>query len=55
MMEIEKSFTPQEVAELLGVSRQTVYNWITKGLLQAHKVGGTFRIYETDLKAFTKK
>ena len=54
-MEIEKSYTPQEVAEMLGKSRQTVYNWITKKILPAHKVGGTFRIYESDLKAFTKK
>lgn len=54
-MELEKSYTPQEVAEMLGVSRQTVYNWITAEKLPAHKVGGTFRIYETDLKAFTKK
>lgn len=52
-MEIEKSYTPAEVAEMLGVSRQTVYNWITAGKLKAHKLGGTFRIKESDLKEFT--
>ena len=54
-MELEKSYTPQEVAEALNVSRQTVYNWIKAGKLPAHKVGGTFRVYETDLKDFAKK
>ncbi len=54
-MEIEKSYSPQEVAEMLKVSRQTVYNWIRSEKLKAHKVGGSVRIYETDLQAFTKK
>ena len=52
-MEIEKSYTPAEVAEMLGVSRQTVYNWMKSGKLKAHKLGGTIRINESDLKEFT--
>lgn len=33
------TYTPAEVAEVAGVSRRTVYNWISSGALPAHKVG----------------
>lgn len=37
-------YTPQEVAELLNVTRQTVYSWINKGRLKAKKFGRLKRI-----------
>lgn len=36
--------TPQEVAELLRVDRQTVYRWLRQGDLQAIKIGGVWRV-----------
>lgn len=37
-------FTTSEVAQLLGVSRITVFNYVKKGLIKASKVGKTYLI-----------
>lgn len=31
-------FTVEEVAKLLGVTRKTYYNWISKGKIPQHKI-----------------
>jgi excisionase family DNA binding protein len=36
--------TPKEVAERLGKSRFTVYNWINEGKIDATKIGGSWRV-----------
>ena len=38
-MDFTKTYDTSEVAELCHVTRRTVYNWITSGLLKADKVG----------------
>lgn len=48
--ETEKNYTPLEVAEIMQVSRQTVYNWINRGTLKAFKAGHSVRISESELK-----
>lgn len=48
--EIEKSYTPKEVSELMQVSRQTVYNWVTAGTVKAFKIGNNLRITESEVK-----
>jgi putative molybdopterin biosynthesis protein len=42
--------TPLQVAEELGVSDQTVYNWIREKRLAATKIGRTLRIRRSDLE-----
>lgn len=44
--------TPDEVASLLQVSRQVVYNWVNDGRLRAVKAGRTLRIPRYALEAF---
>ncbi len=44
--------TFQEAAEMLRVSRATMYRWLASGQLVGHKVGRTWRFYKTDLHAF---
>ena len=34
----------KEAAELVGVTRQTIYRWIDGGQLQAGRCGGTLRV-----------
>ena len=55
-MKVERqAFIPAEVAELLGVSRRTVYTWIKGGHLPAVKVGPKLWLVPlADLQAFTK-
>jgi excisionase family DNA binding protein len=47
-----KLLTVKEVAEILKVSNQTVYNWTSKGELIPIKVGGAVRIKEQELNRF---
>ena len=44
--------TPLEVAQILKVSRITVYRWIKSGDLKAKKIGGVVRIRWEDLMEF---
>lgn len=44
--------TFQEAAELLRVSRATMYRLLDSGRLVGHKVGRGWRFYKTDLHAF---
>lgn len=48
----EAIYTPEEVAQLYKVTRQTVYNWISAGQLSAIRVGGHVRIRQSDLDSF---
>ena len=45
-------YKPEEVADLLKVTRQAVYNWINEGRLQAVRVGRAVRISREALAEF---
>lgn len=48
--------TTQEVADRLRVTRRTVYNWISQGLLVADKAGPKiWLVSEAQLQAFTSQ
>lgn len=48
---MEKLYTLQEVAEVLRVNRQTLYNNIRKGNIEFTKIGKEYRITESQLNA----
>lgn len=48
----DEFYTPEEVAALLKVSRQAVYNWIARGRLKAVKAERVTRIRRADLETF---
>lgn len=50
----EKFFSPQEIAELLGVHLQTVRKWYQSGALECYRVGRV-RISESQLERFLQK
>ena len=39
-------FSPAEVAQILGVTRETIYNGIKSGLIPSYKIGRLRRISE---------
>ena len=47
---IEQLYNLSEVEKLLGVSRETLLNYIRSGKLEALKVGGKWKVRETTLK-----
>jgi excisionase family DNA binding protein len=46
---MERYFTPAEVANRLGVTRETVYSLISRGQLDAYKFGRSRRITEQQI------
>lgn len=53
-MVIEESLTVPEVAKLLRISRQTIYNMIRTGKLPHFRVGNKVRFNRTDIEALMK-
>lgn len=50
-----KVYNTDEAAEILHVSRQTVYNYIKEGKLKAKKIGKEFRITHEELERFVSE
>ena len=50
--EISRLLTVAEVAEVMRVSRMTVYRLIRRGDLQAVRVGRNYRVRESDLSSY---
>lgn len=50
MNQPEKWLSVAEIAEHLGISKETVYRWLDKGKIPAHKVGKQwkFKVSEVD-------
>lgn len=42
----------REVSEVFDVTSQTVTNWIRRGVLEAYKVGGVYRVSDAQLDRF---
>lgn len=47
-----KFYTPQEVADVLRIRVQTIYEYIRMGKLPAIRLGNRYRITETDIEKF---
>jgi excisionase family DNA binding protein len=55
-MENENGFlTITEISEIFPLPRQTIFNWIDKGLLKSYRLGNTKRIKPEDLLIYFKK
>lgn len=50
----QKIYTLQEVADILRINRQTLYNNISKGNLKLTKVGKEYRITEEQLQTLLR-
>ena len=51
---MEKFYSCEQVAERYGVKVATVWAWIREKKLSAVKIGGGYRVRESDLAAFEK-
>jgi excisionase family DNA binding protein len=52
-MKRPSTLNPEQVAQVAGVTRRTVYAWITGGLLPGHKAGPKmWRVYSDVLTAY---
>ncbi len=49
---MEKYYSTEDVAEILGFKEKTVREWLRTGKLKGKKVGRLWRIKESDLEEF---
>jgi excisionase family DNA binding protein len=49
---VEKYYSPEDVAEILGVKDRTVRAWLKSGKLKGKKLGRLWRVKESDLEEF---
>ncbi|MGK5509012.1 substrate-binding domain-containing protein [Brevibacillus formosus] len=54
-MSQQNSYTTEEIAKILRISKLTVYDLIKKGELPAYRVGRQMRVDESDLEAYKAK
>ena len=52
MSPTELSYTPKQIAEICGVKTSTVYAWISRNELKAHRFGRNRRINQFQLADF---
>ena len=51
-MEPKNALSTQEVADMLNVSKSSIYNLIKKGEIRSYKVGRKCRMTVTDIKDY---
>jgi len=49
------TYTPEEVAVILKVTRRTLYSYLKEGKIPAVKMGKYWRISEENLRAYLSK
>lgn len=49
------TMTARDVTELLGITKQTVHNWLRDGVIPGYKVGTTWFIVTKELKETLRK
>ncbi|NLJ72475.1 MAG: helix-turn-helix domain-containing protein [Syntrophomonadaceae bacterium] len=54
-MEQNVSYTPEEVAQILKVSKYTVYEMVKRGDLVAYRIGRNLRIQDSDIEEYIAK
>lgn len=55
MEENTKFYSLQEVADLLKVSKQSIYNWLKEGRIKAKKYGREYRVTQEELNRLIKE
>lgn len=50
----DRWYSVDEIAEHLGVSKDTVYSWIAKRSMPAHKVGRLWKFQKVEVDTWVK-
>jgi excisionase family DNA binding protein len=48
-------YTPEELATMLKVTRQAVYNWIQQGYMESVRIGRTVRIPREEVERLLRE
>jgi excisionase family DNA binding protein len=50
----DRWFSVEEIAEYLGISKETVYRWIDRSKIPAHRVGKFWKFKPSEVDAWIK-
>lgn len=53
-MSAEKWLSVEEIAEHLGVSKETIYRWLEKGRIPSHRVGKLWKFQASEVDTWVK-
>lgn len=53
--EPERWFSVEEIAKHLGVSKETIYRWVEKKKIPAHKLGRQWKFQVSEVDEWVKK
>lgn len=45
----ERWFSVEEIAKHLGVSKESIYRWLEKGIIPAHRVGRLWKFQTSEI------
>ena len=48
----DRWFSVEEIADHLGISKDTVYTWIAKRCMPAHKIGRLWKFQKSEVDAW---
>lgn len=54
MASVEPWLSVEEIAAHLGISKETVYRWLEKGRIPAHRVGKLWKFKPTEVDAWVR-
>lgn len=53
-MESERWLSVEEIAQHLGLSKETIYRWIEKGKIPTHRVGRQWKFQASEVDSWVK-
>lgn len=55
MVQAQMWYTVEQIAAHLQVSKETIYRWLDKGRIPAHRVGKQWRFLTTEVDEWVKR
>jgi len=55
MEDVERWLGVEEIATHLGVSKETVYRWLERGKIPAHRLGRLWRFHKAEVDDWVKR
>lgn len=55
MSETERWLSVEEIAAHLGISKETIYRWLERGRIPAHKVGKQWRFQIEEVNEWVRR
>ncbi len=49
MKQLEPWLSVEEIAQYLGVSKETIYRWLEKGMIPAHRMGKLWKFKPSEV------